>query len=152
MLSVCRSSLSAPSPRRRSHQPRDLLLLLPIYPRNLPLPQLQARRDRTVLKRNIAFSSSRKENPFLPLEHSLEIDSAYIGLPMASQTVGRQLSSLSRRTRFSPMSRPVCRLLLSCTDAGQREMSTGKVHARVVDTDDAVGRRTFRERQSYRDE
>lgn len=44
--------------------------------------------DCTALERNIAFSSSRKQNPFLPLEHSLEIDSAYIGLPATLQPLG----------------------------------------------------------------
>lgn len=38
--------------------------------------------------------SSCKQNPFLPLEHSLEIDSAYIGLPTALQPLSSPRVSL----------------------------------------------------------
>lgn len=124
--------LSVPRPHRVPRSPSSFVINLAIsYLSTYRNLSPQPRRDRTVLKRNIAFSSSRKENPFLPLEHSLEIDSAYIGLPVASQTVGRH--SLPRRNeRVFLRSRSVCRLLLSCTDACCCETSTGKVHALLI--------------------
>lgn len=63
---------------------------------------------------NIAFLSSCKQNPFLPLEHSLEIDSAYIGLPTALQPLSClafpfHFSSLSRGFLFRRAAPTVCR-------------------------------------------
>lgn len=86
--------LSPPSPPVTSYLPAT-----PARP-STHVSSPQPRRDRTVLERNIAFSSSRKQNPFLPLEHSVEIDSAYIGLLAASQTVGRHSLFLFLRLSF----------------------------------------------------
>lgn len=106
------SCLPTTPPLQLSDPPADVTSLQP--------------RDRTVLERNIAFSSSRKQNPFLPLEHSVEIDSAYIGLPAASQTVDSfSFPLLLPPPRRDAMVFPLilcavaaaCRLLLSCTDA-----------------------------------
>lgn len=62
-------------------------------------------------ERNIAFLSSCKQNPFLLLEHSLEIDSAYIGLPTALQPLGLRFpfSSARRDASFSSLRLPSCR-------------------------------------------
>lgn len=68
-----------------------------------PCPRLHHRASRSPcpgLEQNIAFSSSCKQNPFLPLEHSLEIDSTYIGLPTALQPPGLRFLSLPS-ARFS---------------------------------------------------
>lgn len=63
-------------------------------------------------ERNIAFLSSCKQNPFLLLEHSLEIDSAYIGLPTALQPLGLRFpfSSARRDASFSSLRLPSCRV------------------------------------------
>jgi len=135
--------------------PAASLVVVPINPAisylsiHLPnLPSPNPRCDRTVLKRNIAFSSSRKQNPFLPLEHSLEIDSAYIGLLVGFADCRSSLSSSSRWRFSSVMVRmPAVTFLYGCL---VRDVS--RQSARVVDTDGAARRCTLCGNQNDCDE